>query len=85
LRITRRKKIDPEEYEQHLVARESERQSQADFHVVERVIGIRDGDEETEYFVKCKLLLCPSLIRWLIVNREGAYLRVLHMGNCNVD
>lgn len=50
-----RKKVEPEEYEQHMVAREAERESQLDFHIVERVIGARDGDEETEYFVKCKL------------------------------
>ncbi|KAF2272566.1 uncharacterized protein EI97DRAFT_452925 [Westerdykella ornata] len=49
-----RKKIDPEEYEQHMVAREAERQSQADFHIVERVIGTRDGEDETEYYVKWK-------------------------------
>lgn len=50
-----RKKIDPEEYEQHMVAREAERDSQLDFHAVERVIGAREGEEETEYFVKCTL------------------------------
>lgn len=49
-----RKHIDPEEYEQYVVTREAERQSQADFHIVERVIGARDGEEETEYYVKCK-------------------------------
>lgn len=49
-----RKAYDPEEYEQHMVAREAERQSQADFHVVERVIGTHEGDEGTEYYVKCK-------------------------------
>ena len=37
-----------------MVARESERESQRDFHIVERVIGTRDGEDETEYFVKCK-------------------------------
>jgi chromodomain-helicase-DNA-binding protein 1 len=49
-----RKKYEPEEFEQHMVARESERESQLDFHVVERVIDSRDGEDETEYFVKCK-------------------------------
>jgi chromodomain-helicase-DNA-binding protein 1 len=49
-----RKNADPEEYEQHMVAREAERESQLDFHVVERVIDSRDGEDETEYFVKCK-------------------------------
>lgn len=48
-----RRKIEPEEFEQHMVAREAERESQLDFHVVERVIDSRDGEDETEYFVKC--------------------------------
>jgi chromodomain-helicase-DNA-binding protein 1 len=58
-----RKKREPEEFEQHMVARESERESQLDFHVVERVIDSQDGDEETEYFVKCKSLLPPTPFR----------------------
>lgn len=37
-----------------MVTREGQRESLLDFHVVERVIGSREGDEETEYFVKCK-------------------------------
>lgn len=37
-----------------MVARESERESQRDFHVVERVIDSRDGEDETEYMVKCE-------------------------------
>jgi chromodomain-helicase-DNA-binding protein 1 len=49
-----RKKTDPEEFEQHMVAREAERESQLDFHVVERVIDTQDGEDETEYFVKCR-------------------------------
>lgn len=49
-----RKKQEPEEFEQHMVAREAERESQLDFHVVERVIDSRDGEDEMEYFVKCK-------------------------------
>jgi chromodomain-helicase-DNA-binding protein 1 len=52
-----RKKSEPEEFEQHMVAREAERESQLDFHVVERVIDSKDGEDETEYLVKCK----PSL------------------------
>ncbi|KAJ4367513.1 ATP-dependent DNA helicase Hrp3 [Neocucurbitaria cava] len=49
-----RKKKEPEEFEQHMVAREAERESQLDFHVVERVIDSRDGEDETEYYVKWK-------------------------------
>ncbi|KAF9696258.1 hypothetical protein EKO04_006107 [Ascochyta lentis] len=51
---TYRRKQEPEEYEQHMVARETERQSQLDFQVVERVIDSQDGEDETEYFVKWK-------------------------------
>jgi len=49
-----RKKQEPEEFEQHMVAREAERESQLDFHVVERVIDSRDGEDDTDYFVKWK-------------------------------
>ncbi|KAF1840967.1 uncharacterized protein K460DRAFT_195645 [Cucurbitaria berberidis CBS 394.84] len=49
-----RKKKEPEEFEQHMVAREAERESQLDFHVVERVIDSRDGEDETDYYVKWK-------------------------------
>lgn len=55
-----RKKQEPEEFEQHMVAREAERESQLDFHVVERVIDSRDGEDETEYYVKCKSHHAPS-------------------------
>jgi chromodomain-helicase-DNA-binding protein 1 len=55
-----RKKAEPEDFEQHMVARDSERESQRDFHVVERVIDSRDGEDETEYQVKCKSSPSPS-------------------------
>ncbi|KAL6702600.1 ATP-dependent DNA helicase Hrp3 [Coniothyrium glycines] len=45
---------EPEEFEQHMVAREAERESQLDFHIVERVIDSQDGEDETEYLVKWK-------------------------------
>jgi len=56
-----RKDEDPEEFEQHMVAREAERESQLDFHVVERVIDSRDGEDETEYFVKCTFIQTQPL------------------------
>jgi chromodomain-helicase-DNA-binding protein 1 len=52
---------EPEEYEQHMVERESKQQAQRDFHIVERVIGTRSGEDETEYLVKCKHSLAASL------------------------
>ncbi|KAJ4296768.1 ATP-dependent DNA helicase Hrp3 [Kalmusia sp. IMI 367209] len=54
MHIHARKKLDPEEFEQHMVARESHRESLLDYHVVERVIDSRDGEEDTEYYVKWK-------------------------------
>ncbi|KAF2199926.1 chromo domain-containing protein 1 [Delitschia confertaspora ATCC 74209] len=54
MRVKARQHDEPEEYEQHMVQREAERESQLDFHTVERVIGSRAGDEEDEYFVKWK-------------------------------
>jgi chromodomain-helicase-DNA-binding protein 1 len=53
-----RQKEEPEEFEQHMVARETERESQLDFQVVERVIDSQDGEDETEYYVKCKRPCC---------------------------
>ena len=55
-----RKKFEPEEFEQHMVARDAERESQLDFHIAERVIDSRDGEDETEYLVKCKNLPAPT-------------------------
>ncbi|KAF2637079.1 hypothetical protein P280DRAFT_492703 [Massarina eburnea CBS 473.64] len=52
--IYSRKQEEPEEYEQHMVAREAERENLKDFNVVERVIDAREGDEGTEYFAKWK-------------------------------
>ena len=47
------KKTEPEEFEQHMVAREQEREALLNYHIVERVIDSRDGEDGTEYFVKC--------------------------------
>jgi chromodomain-helicase-DNA-binding protein 1 len=52
--IHSRKSQEPEEYEQHIVAREAERENLKDFHVVERVIDAQEGEDGTEYYVKCK-------------------------------
>ncbi|PVH98766.1 chromo domain-containing protein 1 [Periconia macrospinosa] len=49
-----RKEQEPEEFEQHMVAREAEREALKDFNVVERVIDLRDGDDGEEYYVKWK-------------------------------
>jgi chromodomain-helicase-DNA-binding protein 1 len=60
-----RKNREPEEFEQHMVAREAERESQLDFHIVERVIDSQDGEDETEYFVKCKPATTQPYLNYL--------------------
>ena len=67
MHIHARKKIDPEEFEQHMVTREGQRDSLLDYHVVERVIGSREGDEEDEYYVKCE---CECFTPWSLPNCE---------------
>lgn len=52
--IHSRKEQEPEEFEQHMVAREAERENLKDFNVVERVIDRRYGDEGEEVYVKWK-------------------------------
>lgn len=75
MHIHSRKKIDPEEFEQHMVSREGQRESLLDFHVVERVIGSREGDEETEYYVKCQYKRPYPFRDYLTFYREGIELR----------
>jgi chromodomain-helicase-DNA-binding protein 1 len=57
------KDVDPEAYEQHMVQREADRESQRDFHVVERVIGSRDGEDGLEYYVKCRCFMTTAPIQ----------------------
>lgn len=66
-----RKKQEPEEFEQHMVAREAERESQLDFHVVERVIDAQDGEDETEYYVKCKWPIIISAHPGCLIRKQG--------------
>lgn len=51
--------VAPEEKEKWILDREKEADAQNDYVHVERVIGRRDGEEETEYLVKCESLLSP--------------------------
>ena len=46
--------VAPEEREQWSLDREREMNSLNEHMQVERVLGKRDGDVDTEYFVKCK-------------------------------
>jgi chromodomain-helicase-DNA-binding protein 1 len=55
-----RRKQEPEEFEQHMVAREQIREGLLNHHIVERVIDSRDGEEGTEYYVKWKGLTYES-------------------------
>lgn len=45
--------IPPEDKEKWNLDREQEAEALEDYMKVERVIGKRDGDDETEYYVKC--------------------------------
>ena len=56
LRITTEPDIPPEEKEKWILDREQYVDTLGDYTKVERVIGIRDGEEETEYYVKWKSL-----------------------------
>jgi chromodomain-helicase-DNA-binding protein 1 len=51
-------KDDPDDYDKYKIDREKVREAILDFQQVERVIGTRQGDEETEYYVKCTFSRC---------------------------
>lgn len=51
-------KDDPDDYDKYKIDREKVREAILDFQQVERVIGTHQGDEETEYYVKCTLSCC---------------------------
>lgn len=58
--MTRGKDIPPEEKEKWMLDRERESDALNDYVKVERVIGARDGDEDTEYYVKWRGLYYES-------------------------
>ncbi|KAG4415896.1 hypothetical protein IFR04_010971 [Cadophora malorum] len=58
--IARGTDIPPEEREKWMLDRERDSDALTDYTKVERVIGTRDGEEETEYFVKWKGLYYES-------------------------
>ncbi|OCL09033.1 chromo domain-containing protein 1 [Glonium stellatum] len=47
---------DPDDYDKYKIDREKVREAILDFQQVERVIGTRQGEDETEYYVKWKAL-----------------------------
>ena len=51
-------KDDPDDYDKYKIDREKVGEAIFDFQQVERVIGTRQGDEETEYYVKCTFSRC---------------------------
>ncbi|RFU35961.1 hypothetical protein B7463_g297, partial [Scytalidium lignicola] len=58
--MSRSNDVPPEEKEKWMLDRERDSDALNDYVKVERVIGTRDGDEETEYFVKWKGLYYES-------------------------
>ncbi|KAH8425857.1 chromatin-remodeling ATPase CHD1 [Aspergillus melleus] len=60
IRLNQEEGVPPEDREKWNLDRERDVDAIEDYKQVERVIGMRDGDEETEYFVKWKRLLYDS-------------------------
>ncbi|KAK6593843.1 SNF2 superfamily protein [Botrytis cinerea] len=58
--MTQGAEIPPEEKEKWMLDRERDADALEDYIKVERVIGSREGDEETEYFIKWKALYYES-------------------------
>ena len=60
IHMARGAEVPPEEREKWMLDRERDSDALLDYTKVERVIGTRDGEEETEYFVKWKALYYES-------------------------
>lgn len=52
--------VPPEEKEKWSLDRERDADAINDYMKVERVIGSREGEEDTEYFVKCRQADAPT-------------------------
>ncbi len=52
--------VPPEEKEKWSLDRERDADAINDYMKVERVIGSREGEEDTEYFVKCMQAKAPT-------------------------
>ena len=52
--------VPPEEKEKWSLDRERDADAIVDYMKVERVIGSRDGEEDTEYYVKCMQATAPT-------------------------
>ena len=75
--------IPPEEKEKWNLDRERDADALNDYVKVERVIGMQEDDEgETEYLVKCKFTPSVHTCVELTICREGALLRLVHLGEC---
>ena len=63
IRMLHESDVPPEEKEKWSLDRERDADALTDYMKVERVIGSRDGEEDTEYYVKCMLSkhLLPAL------------------------
>ena len=69
------------------IDRERERDALEDYVVVEKVIGFRDQNGVSEYFVKCLYTDLDACLIYYISNstiRETPLVRSLHLGGCRV-
>lgn len=54
IRMMHESDVPPEGKEKWSLDRERDADAMNDYMKIERVIGSRDGDEDTEYYVKCR-------------------------------
>ncbi len=74
--------VPPEERERWNLDRERDADALKDYTKVERIIGMKEDEEEgdTLYLVKCKLSHHGNVNTRLTQNREGTLLRFVHLG-----
>ena len=76
------KDVLPEERERWTLDRERDADALEDYRKVERVIGMKEDEEEgdTLYLVKCKVPYHGNINTRLTSDREGSLLRFVHLG-----
>lgn len=72
--------VPPEEKEKWSLDRERDADAINDYMKVERVIGSREGEEDTEYFVKCMQAKAPILCSWLTIIQGRVCITTLALG-----
>lgn len=84
--MTHGKDIPPEEREKWNLDRERDSDALKDYVQVDRVIGMQEDDAgDIEYLVKCMLPAFHACCSQLILQRERALLRLVHLGKWQCD